>query len=122
MAPILYKGTYKAQYKTAIAQQNEALYTFQTAMLTAGQEVSNALFSYQTALELQKARKAQIFSLEKSVDFTKDLMEYTQTYNFTDVLTSEQTLLSAQLSGVSDKLQELTALVTLYQALGGGWK
>ncbi|QES88949.1 efflux transporter outer membrane subunit [Rhizosphaericola mali] len=122
LAPILYKGTYKAQYKTAIAQQNEALYAFQTSMLTAGQEVSNALYSYKTALDLQTARKAQISSLEKSVDFTRDLMEYTQTYNFTDVLTSEQTLLAAQLSGVSDKLQEFTALVTLYQALGGGWK
>ncbi len=121
-APLLNKGAYKAQLKTAQAQQQEALYTFQNTLLTAGSEVSNALFAYQTALELQKARKEQLTSLTKAVDFTKDLMEYTQTYNYTDVLTSEQNLLSAQLSGVGDKLQELNAVVTLYQALGGGWR
>ena len=39
-----------------------------------------------------------------------------------DVLTSEQNLLAAQLSGVNDKLQELQAVVNLYRALGGGWR
>jgi outer membrane protein, multidrug efflux system len=38
------------------------------------------------------------------------------------VLTSEQSLLAAQLSSINDKLQQLTATVSLYKSLGGGWR
>ena len=55
-------------------------------------------------------------------DFTQELLRYSSATNYTDVLTSEQSLLAAQLSGVSDKLQKLQAVVNLYRALGGGWK
>jgi multidrug efflux system outer membrane protein len=61
-------------------------------------------------------------SLKKSVDYTKELLKYSSATNYTDVLTSEQSLLAAQLAGVNDKLQQLTAVVNLYRSLGGGWK
>src|SRR5699024_12314941 len=38
-----------------------------------------------------------------------------------EVLTAQQTYLSAQISNVNDRLQQLTAGVNLYRALGGGW-
>ena len=41
---------------------------------------------------------------------------------YTDVLTSEQNLLSAQLESVDDRLQQLQSVVNLYSSLGGGWK
>jgi multidrug efflux system outer membrane protein len=47
-------------------------------------------------------------------------LRYSSATNYTDVLTSEQNLLAAQLSGVNDKLQQLQAVVNLYRALGGG--
>ena len=42
--------------------------------------------------------------------------------NYTDVLTSEQSLLSAQLQSINDRLQQLQSVVNLYASLGGGWK
>ena len=39
---------------------------------------------------------------------------------YLEVLTARQSLLGAQLSQVADACQELQAVVTLYQALGGG--
>jgi outer membrane protein TolC len=51
-----------------------------------------------------------------------ELLKYTSSTNYTDVLTSEVNLLSAQLNGINDKLQQLQAVVSLYQSLGGGWK
>ncbi len=42
--------------------------------------------------------------------------------NYTDVLTSEENLLAAQLNSVDDKLQQLQSIVTLYSSLGGGWR
>jgi outer membrane protein, multidrug efflux system len=120
--PIFNKGQNKARLRTAQAQQLEAYYGFQQSLLTAGQEVSNALYSYQNAVEKQNTRIHQLQALEKSVDYTKELLRYSSATNYTDVLTSEQSLLAAQLSGVNDYLQELQAIVNLYRALGGGWK
>jgi len=91
-------------------------------LLTAGQEVSNALYKYQTALEKQVSRNNQLQALDKSVNFTKQLLQYSSATNYTDVLTSEQALLAAQLSSVNDRLQQLQAVVDLYKALGGGWQ
>lgn len=120
--PIFNKGLNKARYATAKAQQQESLNTFQQTILVAGQEVSNALYSYQNAISKQASRKMQIKFLEKSVDYTNDLLRYASTTNYTDVLTSEQSLLSAQITGVSDHLQQMQAIVNLYRALGGGWE
>jgi NodT family efflux transporter outer membrane factor (OMF) lipoprotein len=120
--PIFNQGINKARLKTARAQQLEALYNYQQTLLVAGQEVSNALYAYQTALEKDGTRAKQIAALVKSVDYTQQLLRYSSATNYTDVLTSEQNLLSAQLSGVNDRLQQLQAIVNLYRALGGGWR
>jgi outer membrane protein TolC len=91
-------------------------------LLTAGQEVSNALYQYQMVDEKTSSRQEQIANLEKAVHYTKELLKYTSATNYTDVLTSEQSLLTAKQSAVTDKLQQLQAVVNLYAALGGGWK
>lgn len=120
--PIFNKGQNKARLKTAQAQQQQAFYGFQQTLLTSGQEVSNALFAYQTASEKETTRAKQIASLTKAVDYTKELLRYSSATNYTDVLTSEQSLLAAQLNGINDRLQKLQSIVNLYKALGGGWK
>ena len=120
--PIFNKRQNKTRLHVARAQQQEAFYAYQKTLLTAGAEVSNSLYSYQTAIEKQGTRRDQITSLTKAVDFTKELLRYSSATNYTDVLTSEQSLLSAQLDSVNDRLQQLQAIVNLYKALGGGWQ
>lgn len=120
--PIFNKGQNKARLRTALAQQEQAYYAYQQSLLTAGQEVSNALYKYQTALEKQTSRSSQLQALDKSVNFTRQLLQYSSATNYTDVLTSEQALLAAQLNSVNDRLQQLQAVVDLYKALGGGWQ
>jgi len=120
--PLFNQGLNKMRLTNAQSQQLQAYNNFQQSLLTAGQEVSNALYSYEMAVEKEDSRKKQIEALEKAVDFTQQLLEYSSATNYTDVLTSEQNLLAAQLSGVNDNLQKLQAVVNLYRALGGGWK
>ncbi len=120
--PIFAKGQNKARLKISQAQQQQALYAFEQAMLVGGQEVSNALYAYQTASEKEVIRAKQIASLRKAVDFTQELLRYSSATNYTDVLTSEQSLLTTQLNSVNDQLQQLQSVVNLYRALGGGWK
>jgi multidrug efflux system outer membrane protein len=122
VAPVFEKGQNKQRLEVAKAQQEESLAAFKKAVLNAGQEVSNALNNYQAATDKIKIREKQINFLQKSVDFTKELLKYTANTNYTDVLTSEQSLLAAQLSNVSDKEQQLLATIALYRSLGGGWR
>ena len=120
--PIFNERQNKTRLHVAQAVQREAFYAYEKTLLTAGAEVSNSFFSYETAVEKQRTRGDQIKLLEQAVDFTKALLRYSSATNYTDVLTSEQSLLSAQLSGVNDRLQQLQAVVDLYKALGGGWR
>ncbi len=120
--PLFNQGQNKMRLTTAQSQQVQAYNNFQQSLLTAGTEVSNALYAYQMAVEKEDSRAKQIEALEKAVDFTQQLLEYSSATNYTDVLTSEQNLLAAQLSGINDNLQKLQAVVNLYRALGGGWK
>jgi NodT family efflux transporter outer membrane factor (OMF) lipoprotein len=120
--PIFNQGLNKQRLRVAQAQQEEYIALFKKTLLAAGQDVSNALYNYQAATDKMKIRSLQIGFLEKSVEFTKELLKYTANTNYTDVLTSEQSLLAAQLSSVSDKVQQLQAMVALYRSLGGGWK
>jgi NodT family efflux transporter outer membrane factor (OMF) lipoprotein len=120
--PIFQNGLNRQRLEVAKGQEQEFLLTFEKTLLTAGQEVSNALFNYQSASEKIATRAKQLHFLEKSVEFTKELMRADAKANYTDVLTSEQNLLTAQLEGVDDHLQQLQAVVNLYTSLGGGWK
>jgi NodT family efflux transporter outer membrane factor (OMF) lipoprotein len=120
--PIFQNGLNRQRLEVAKGQEQEFLLSFEKSLLTAGQEVSNALFDYQSATAKIQTRAHEIHFLQKSVDYTKELMKADAKANYTDVLTSEQNLLSAQLAGVDDHLQQLQSIVTLYTSLGGGWK
>lgn len=121
--PIFNKGLNKQRLAIAQAQQEEYLADYKKAWLTAGMEISNALYQYQTAQDKIAVRSNEIDYLLKAVDYTVELMKNSyQNYNYTNVLTAEQNLLSAQLNSINDKLQQFQSVVAIYTGLGGGWK
>ena len=117
--PIFDRGVNVAKLKIAKAQQQEALLAFQQKILNAGTEVSNALYKYQSSNEKCVQRKQQIQSLNSSVDKTQQLMKLGSS-TYLEVLTAQQSLLSAQLSDVQDSFERIQSVISLYQALGGG--
>jgi outer membrane protein TolC len=119
--PLFNKRINTTRLKVAQAQQEEALINFRNTLLIAGQEVNNALGSYESSVQKIALRELQLDALVKSVDYTKELLTY-GTATYTEVLNAQTNLLSARLSSVRDRLQQLDAVVTLYRALGGGWE
>lgn len=122
LQPIFNRGALKANLEVAKSEQQIAYYDFQQTLLEAGQEVSDALFAYQQANIKFEKRTKQLDALNKSVSYTKRLLEYNSQTNYTDVLTSEQNLLSAEMQGIMDVLERKVSVINLYRALGGGWK
>lgn len=117
--PLFQNGANIAKLKIAKAQQEEAKIQFQTALLNAGNEVSNALTQYQSCTEKVTARNMQVNSSKNAADYTKELFNL-GTSTYLEVLSAEQSYLSAQLSEVSDAFSRMQAVISLYQALGGG--
>ena len=72
--PIFNQGLNRARLRRSEGLQQEYLYTYQQTMFTAGQEVSNALFSYQSAADKKRIRAQQLDALNKSVDYTHELL------------------------------------------------
>lgn len=119
-APLFNRRGNRTRLEVAKAQQEEALLGLRSALLNAGQEVNNALGLYEASEKKMDLRQQQLEALEKSVEYSKELLNYGSA-TYTEVLNAQQSLLSAQLSNVNDHLQRLAAVVSLYRALGGGW-
>ena len=119
--PIINQGINKARLKVAEEAQQQALLAFENIILISAQEVSDDMGSYQSTIEKTGLRNSQIANLQKAVEYTQLLVRYSSA-NYTEVLTAQQSLLSAQLNQVNDRLQQLQAILNLYHDLGGGWK
>ena len=117
--PIFQNGANIAKLKIAKAQQEEAQIQFQTTLLNAGNEVSNALDQYQACSQKVEARNMEVNSAKNAADYTKELFNL-GTSTYLEVLSAQQSYLSAQLSEVSDTFSRMQAVISLYQALGGG--
>ena len=117
--PLFNHGSNIANLKAAKAQQEIAAINFQQTILNAGKEVSDALYEFQANKEILSQRTRQVEALQRAVESTESLMKL-GTSTYLEVLTAQQSLLSAQLSEVSDSYQCMVAVVSLYHALGGG--
>jgi multidrug efflux system outer membrane protein len=119
--PIFSQGINRARLKVAQEGQRQALLGFQHILLIAGQEVSDDMALYESTLDKTSLRDNEIINLQQAVEYTQ-LLVRNSSANYTEVLTAQQSLLSAQLNQVNDRLQQLQAMVNLYRDLGGGWK
>ncbi len=117
--PIFNNGKLIANLKVTKAEEKIAKMNYQQTILSAGQEVSDALHLYDACNNKLIEDKARIEQLEKAVVYTKDLFQ-SGSATYLEILTSQQSLLSAQLTEVSDNIQRIQAVINLYSALGGG--
>ena len=117
--PIFNAGSNRANYKIAQSQQREALLNFQHKLLEAGNEVNTALAQCRSARSKTDLRIRQIETLESAVYSTRQLMSHSEA-TYLEVLTAQQSLLSARLQQVSDRFEGIQGVISLYRALGGG--
>ena len=119
LQPLFNAGANRARVKIMKAQQEESKLAFRQALLNAGAEVNNALTQYQSASAKAELRVKQIEAMERAVESTELLMRHSPT-TYLEVLTAQQSLLTAQLSQIADRFDEIQGVINLYQALGGG--
>lgn len=117
--PLFNRGANIANLKIAQARQKEAVLLFQQSLLDAGKEVNDALMALQTAQSQIEISNNRIKTLGDAVHKTELLMRYSPT-TYLEVLTAQQSLLDAELSGIQNRFDRIQSIITLYHALGGG--
>jgi len=119
--PIFQHGQIVAGLKVAKAQQEQAFNTWQNTILKAGNEVSNALLLYNSSDEKSQLEAKRVALLSKTVDDTQ-LLYRSKGSSYLEVLQAQSSLLNARISKVTNDFTKMQAVVSLYQALGGGSK
>lgn len=119
--PIFMKGQLRAGLRVAEDQYKQAFNTWQSSVLSAGSEVSNALVLYNASDAKSKLEQKRIAVLKKNVEDTRNLMASAGS-TYLEVITAQSNLLNAQINQVQDDFSKMQAVVNLYYALGGGAK
>ncbi len=117
--PLFYQNTLRAQVNISKSQQEQALLEFNQSILDAGVEVNTALIEWQSATDRLVFNQQQLDLLTEAVRSSELLMKHGN-INYLEVLTAQQTLLSAELDYTSNKYDQIQGVINLYRSLGGG--
>ena len=117
--PIFMNGKLTEGLKISKAQYEQDYNTWQNAVLTAGSEVSNALVQYNSYQKKSELDAHRVEVLKKNVEDTRALVS-SSTSTYLEVIQAQNSLLNAEISKVTDDFNKMQAVISLYQALGGG--
>ncbi|MCR4593060.1 MAG: TolC family protein [Bacteroidaceae bacterium] len=117
--PIFSNGRIRAQYKISKAEMEVATNNFKQAIIAAGNEVNTAMVELKGAEDQKELIGKQVIALDKALDATQKLYALSNT-NYLNVITAQNSLLSAQMTQIKNRMDAINATIDLYQALGGG--
>ena len=106
--------------KTAQLQLEEEINNYNQTLLTAIQEVDNAMVTYNKSLQQISAMKEAFQQSKLTLELAINLYKSGLT-NYQNVLSSQVSLLNYENSLIQAQSISLRYLIQLYQALGGGW-
>jgi len=120
LSPIFDAGRLRAQADAAVARRDAAAFAYRRTALTAFREVDDSLAGVLRSGQQATALAAQRAALAGALRNASN--RYRAGYSsYIDQLDAQRGLLNAELTLIQAQADRLTAYVTLYQALGGGW-
>lgn len=119
--PIFEAGGLRSGLRLARAQEEQLLLAYKQSILSALQQVSDALIAYQKTREFREQQEHLTFAAQDAERLSNVLYQHGGV-SYLQVLTAETNSFAAQLNLAQAQLNERLALVQLYNALGGGWQ
>ena len=119
--PILNRRQIRTQYEVQKAAQETALLNFKKAILSAGKEVSDAMRQFSSQDEFIQLKTQEMKAYQDATDYSKQLFD-SGMVNYLEVITAEVNRLNAELSVANAQFTRMQYGITLYKALGGGWR
>src|SRR5262245_4240156 len=118
--PIFNASALGYQVKATEAQTQAAVAQYRKVILTAFQEVEDALIAVQKTGEQRTALEQQVVALQSAYNLADSRYQGGRA-SYLDVLTAQRSLFDSQLSLARTRRAQLNSTVQLYKALGGGW-
>jgi NodT family efflux transporter outer membrane factor (OMF) lipoprotein len=119
--PIFDGGKILGNFEQTKARQDELLQTYRKTVVQAFADVDNALFSIkQTTIKL--ALQREVLAASRRAFQLSEQQLRAGTADIVTVLNTQLTLFQAEDALWQAELARLLAIVSLYQALGGGWE
>ena len=116
--PIFARGQIKGNLEMAKLRQEDVAQQYVQTVIDAGNQVNDALYDLQAAHDKHGYYERQVAVLKDAYTGTHELMENGKA-TYLEVLTAQETLLSAQLSEAMNMYDAASAVIELYIALGG---
>lgn len=121
LAPLINRNAIIAHFKNANAQQIQAAYEYEQTIIKAYAEVVNQMSKMEKLNGSFQLKTAQVDKLNQSIDVANQLFKAART-DYLDVLLTQRETLDAKSELIENKLQQMSANIDLYRALGGGWQ
>ena len=119
--PILNRRQIRTQYEVKQIEQETALLNFKKVILSAGKEVADAMQNFSTQTEFIELKNKEMKAYQEATDYSKQLFD-SGMVNYLEVSTAEVNRLNAELSVANAQFTRMQYGITLYKALGGGWR
>ncbi|MGJ7527990.1 efflux transporter outer membrane subunit [Variovorax sp. GB1P17] len=119
--PIFDGGANRANLLVAETQQKIQLATYEKTVQTAFREVADALAERRTLAERLDAQRSLLGATSRSFELSQSLFK-SGASSYLDVLDAQRAYYAAQQTLIGLQLMEQTNRLTIYKALGGGWK
>ncbi|MDR6301530.1 TolC family protein [Mesonia maritima] len=119
-APLINRNAIKASYYTANAAQIQAVYQYERTILNAYIEVANQVSKIDNLGKSFALKKQEVEALTESINISNDLFRSARA-DYMEVLLTQRDALESKFELVETKKEQMSALVNMYQALGGGW-
>ena len=120
MAPLVNKNAIIAEYKNASAGQIQAAYEYEQTIIRAYDEVSTHIASLDNLDKNYQLKNSQVNALNESIDVANQLFKYARA-DYLEVLLTQRESLEAKMELIETKQKQMSAMVSLYRSLGGGW-
>jgi outer membrane protein TolC len=118
--PIFDGGALQGNLDLQKGRQDELLQTYRQAVISGFSDVETALSAIRTTTQREQLQRAVVSASQRAFDISEQRLRE-GTIDLITVLQTQQSLFTAQDSLVQARLARLQAVVSLYQALGGGW-
>ena len=119
--PVLNYGRITNNVRLQDAKFQETLINYRNSVLTAAQEVEDALVGFLQSQEQVRSLDNSVRAAKRAADLS--LLQYREgATDYTPVLDSERMLMQQQEKLTQSRGAVPTYLVALYKALGGGWQ
>ncbi|SFW71288.1 efflux transporter, outer membrane factor (OMF) lipoprotein, NodT family [Sinomicrobium oceani] len=119
-APLINRNEIKATYYSANAKQIQAVYNYERTILNAYIEVANQLAKIGNLEKSYDLKSKEVDALIQSIDISNILFRSARA-DYMEVLLTQRDALESRFELVETKMQQMSAMVNIYRALGGGW-